>query len=574
MIKENLKKLLLNAFSQLKKEKGYSFNLEKKDIEIITQEKEERGDYSSNLAFFLSKKTNQPPQEIAQDFLRIIEKQPNKILKEIKAEGGFLNFFIAKDFLLKEFKNFSKKGLKKEKRKKEKIILDFSSPNIAKPMHVGHLRSTLLGDALAKLFDYFGYKTIRWNYLGDWGTQFGKLIVAYKLWGEEKNLKKEGINYLLALYQKFHQEAKSNPQLEKEAQKEFALLEKGNKENKKLFNLFLKESLKEFKKTYQLLKVKFDIYLGESFFFKQQNQLINSLKKKGLLKESEGALIVDLSEFNLPPALIFKTDEAGLYLTRDLCALIYRVKKYKPKKILYVVGNEQSLHFNQLFALAKKLNINKVELAHVKFGLILTPEKKKFSTREGELILLNDLLKEAQEKSLKIIQEKHPNWSKEKQIKVAQKISLSLIKFNVLKTYRLNDVVFDWEKILDFKGKTSIYLQYTFARLNKILKLSKKEKINYQEKLDLNEEIELNLIKKIFDFPENLSLSLNHLSCHPLANYLLTLADLSNQYYETIPILKEKDLKKKMSRLILLKEIVKVFELGFKFLGIEKLEEI
>lgn len=582
LTKEKIRNLLFKTFQQIKKEDSYSFDFLKSDIGIISQQIKERGDYSSNFPFLIAKKANLDPQKIAQIFQEKIENQKiNKkinFLEKIQNEKGFLNFYIKKEFVLKDFLNFlEKEKINIKRKKKGKVIIDFSSPNIAKPMHVGHLRSTLLGDALAKLFELFDYKVIRWNYLGDWGTQFGKLILAYKLWGDPEKLKKDPINYLLELYQRLHQELKTNPSLEEKAQKEFALLEKGDPENKKLWQLFLKLSLKEFKKTYKLLKVKFDLFLGESFFAKKQNQLIEILKRKNLLKESEGALIVDLSEFNLPPALIFKKDEAGLYLTRDLTALFYRIKKYRPEKILYVVGNEQTLHFNQLFAIFKKIEKkSKTELIHVKFGLVLAPEGKKFSSREGEMILVDDLIKEAFLKCLKIIQEKNKNWPQEKQIKVAQKIALSLIKFNTLKTYRLNDVVFDWKKILDVKGKTSIYLQYTFARLNKILRKAKKEKISFLEKKKLffEKEKEWEIIKKILDFQDSLEASLNLYSLHPLANYLLSLADLMNQYYETIPILKEENENKKLSRLFLVKKVINIFEISFSLLGIEPLKEI
>jgi len=574
MIKEKIQSLLLKTFQEIKKERPYDFNFSKKEISITGQEIKERGDYSSSFPFLISKKSHQKPEEIAKIFEEKIKKKKINFLEDIKAENGFLNFYIKKDYLLKDFLNLEKGSFFEKKQKKEKIIIDFSSPNIAKPMHVGHLRSTLLGDALAKLFNFFGYQTIRWNYLGDWGTQFGKLIVAYKLWGKKEELKKDSINYLLKLYQKFHQEAKENLKLEKMAQEEFALFEKGNKENKKLWSYFLKESLKEFKKIYRLLNIKFDIYLGESFFAKKQNQLIKLLKKKKLLKESEGALIIDLSEFNLPPALIFKKDEASLYLTRDLSALIYRVEKYKPKKILYVVGNEQSLHFEQLFKIFSKIKKDsKTELLHIKFGLVLTKEKKKFSTREGEMIPLNELIKEAISKSLKIIKEKNQNWPEKKQKNIARKIALSLIKFNTLKTNRLNDVIFDWEKILDFKGKTSVYLQYTFARLNKILKKAKKEKEN-SLKIVFTENLEWLLAKKILEFKEPLLNSLNHYSFHPLSNYLLDLADLANRFYEEIPVLKEEDKNKRLSRLYLIKKIITTFEISFNLLGIEPLKEV
>jgi len=503
-----------------------------------------------------------------------IQKQQNKAISKIEIlPPGHLNFFLEKSAFQKELKNliippaFVKKGAQKT------VIVEYSSPNIAKPMHVGHLRSTIIGETLANLYDFCGYKVIRWNYLGDWGTQFGKLIVSYRLWGEKQQVEQNPIQALLLLYQKFHQEVKTNPDLEQLAQKEFKKLEQGDKENKKLWSWFKKESLKDFQNIYKLLGIKFDVKKAESDFEKDLLPLIESLKKKKLTQKSRGALIIPLDRFQLPPALIQKSDGASLYLTRDLANLIFRIKKYRPVKILYVVGNEQDLYFKQLFALAKILGLtSKTEVEHIKFGLILDENKKKFSTREGELITLQEVIEKALAKALETIKEKHPSWSLQKQKPLAKNIALATLKFNSLKSFRTADIIFDWKQMLDFRGDTSVYLQYTYARFNKILLKAKKIGV-FDEKL-LNQDLEIRLIKQLLDFPFRIQKSASEYAPHLLANYLLSLADLANNYYEKIPVLKETNLKRRNSQLRLIKAVTLTLKKGLAILGIETVEEI
>jgi len=581
MFKQQIQNLVYSALKSLAKKGVFSqITLEKHSIEIETQFQKEKGDYSSNIAFSLAKQLKQSPQAIAQKIQEEILIKKPKFLKKIEEKNGFLNFFLEENILTSKFlKVESEKLFSLNIGKNQKVIIEFSSPNIAKPMHVGHLRSTIIGDCLANLFSFSGYQVIRWNYLGDWGTQFGKLITAYKLWGKEEKIKKDPVNNLLNLYQKFHSEVKKNPQLEKMAQEEFKKLEDGDKENTHLFQWFSKESSKEFQKIYRLFKIKFDVIKGESFFYQDQEKIIEELKKKKIVQESEGALIIDLKEFNLPPALILKSDEAGLYLTRDLCALIYRVDKYQPKMILYVVGNEQDLHFRQLFAVFQKIRKNKVKLVHVKFGLVLNEKKEKFSTREGELIPLKELIDKAIIEALKILNKKQPAWSKEKKQKIAEKIAISSLKFNNLKTYRLNDIIFDWERMMSFQGDSSVYLQYTFARFSKILAKSKLSRNFIKDFQKRNQKIEVNslekdIIKKIIDWPDIIISSVRNYAPNILANYLLSLADLLNQYYETTPVLQEENLEQRHFRLYLIEICLEVFTNGFNLLGIETLKEI
>ncbi len=581
MFKQQIQNLVYSALKSLAKKGVFSqITLEKHLIEIETQFQKEKGDYSSNIAFSLAKQLKQSPQTIAQKIQEEILIKKPKFLKKIEEKNGFLNFFLEENILTSKFlKVESEKLFSLNIGKNQKVIIEFSSPNIAKPMHVGHLRSTIIGDCLANLFSFSGYQVIRWNYLGDWGTQFGKLITAYKLWGKEEKIKKDPVNNLLNLYQRFHSEVKKNPQLEKMAQEEFKKLEDGDKENTRLFQWFSKESSKEFQKIYRLFKIKFDVIKGESFFYQDQEKIIEELKKKKIVQESEGALIIDLKEFNLPPALILKSDEAGLYLTRDLCALIYRVDKYQPKMILYVVGNEQDLHFRQLFAVFQKIRKNKVKLVHVKFGLVLNEKKEKFSTREGELIPLKELIDKAIIEALKILNKKQPAWSKEKKQKIAEKIAISSLKFNNLKTYRLNDIIFDWERMMSFQGDSSVYLQYTFARFSKILAKSKLSRNFIKDFQKRNQKIEVNslekdIIKKIIDWPDIIISSVRNYAPNILANYLLSLADLLNQYYETTPVLQEENLEQRHFRLYLIEICLEVFTNGFNLLGIETLKEI
>ena len=575
MIKEELHNLIKKAVNSLAKQKNWPLpkNL---DIPLITSFNPTYGDYNTPIALILSKTIKDSPLKLAELISQEIQKQQDRFIQKTEIlPPGHLNFFLEKSAFQKELGNLIKitSTLNKKRAKKKTVIVEYSSPNIAKPMHVGHLRSTIIGETLANLYDFCGYKVIRWNYLGDWGTQFGKLIVSYRLWGEKQQVEQNPIQALLLLYQKFHQEVKTNPDLEQLAQKEFKKLEQGDKENKKLWSWFKKESLKDFQNIYKLLGIKFDVKKAESDFEKDLLPLIESLKKKKLTQKSRGALIIPLDRFQLPPALIQKSDGASLYLTRDLANLIFRIKKYHPVKILYVVGNEQDLYFKQLFALAKILGLtSKTEVEHIKFGLILDENKKKFSTREGELITLQEVIEKALAKALETIKEKHPSWSLQKQKPLAKNIALGALKFNSLKSFRTADIIFDWKQMLDFRGDTSVYLQYTYARFNKILLKAKKIGV-FDEKL-LNQDLEIRLIKQLLDFPFRIQKSASEYAPHLLANYLLSLADLANNYYEKIPVLKETNLKRRNSQLRLIKAVTLTLKKGLAILGIETVEEI
>lgn len=576
MLKEELKKLISQKWNKISKKNDWPL-IKWQDIPLENQAENRYGDYSSPLAFILSKKTKENPLSIAELLKNEMTNISPSLISKIEiAGGGYLNFFVSQEKLAEKLKEAYQKKEKfgfSSEGKNKKIIVDYSSPNIAKPMHIGHLRSTIIGEALSNLYEFLGYKVIRWNYLGDWGTQFGKLIASYKLWGSEKAIKENAINNLLALYVRFHKEEEKNPKLEKIGQEEFKKLEEGDKENKRFWLWFKKASWKEFEKIYQALNIKFDVVLGESFFNQKALSIIFFLKNKKIAEPSDGALIVPLDKFGLPPALIQKSDEATLYLTRELAALKYRLEKYQPKKIIYVVGNEQDLHFKQLSALVKILGWGKkTELVHIKFGLVLSNDKKKLSTRKGEIVDLKEVINEAKEKAKKIIKEKHPQWPDKKIQKTGQIIAIGALKFNDLKEFRTADLVFNWEKMLDFSANSSVYLQYTYARINKII--AKAKRIGEYDLKLLNYPLEKLLIKKIIDFPEEIKNSAENYAPNNLAGFLLALADLTNKYYETVPVLKEKNKKRLNSQLVLLKTTASVLKTGLKILGIETLREI
>ena len=576
MIKQIIKNLVQESYKKVAVKNKWPISFIP-DVSLEIPKDEQYGDYSTTLAFSISKDIKKPPFEIAIILINEMQQNlPKEITKVELAKNGFINFYVNKNFIQKElgtiYKQKTKFGLSKTGKNKT-IIIDYSSPNIAKPMHIGHLRSTIIGETLANLYETLGYKVIRWNCLGDWGTQFGKLIAAYKLWGKKKEVENDPIPALLALYIKFHEEMKNNSDLEKLGQKEFKKLEKGDKENRKLWLWFKKESIKDFQKIYKLLDIKFDLLLGESFFEKDLIPLVNLLKEKDIAKKSQGALIIPLEKYNLPPALIQKSDEASLYLTRDLALLKYRLAKYHPAKILYVVGNEQDFYFKQLFTISNIIFPNeKTELVHIKFGLILSEKRKKFSTREGEIIPLEKVIDQVIEASLEIIRKKKPEWSLLKKKKLAQTIAIGALKFNDLKSFRSSDIVFDWKKMLDFSGDTSVYIQYTYARINRILTKAKKiGKCNYKL---LNHKLEISLIKKMSEFPDVIQVSAEKYSSNYLATYLLSLSDLTNKYYESVPVLKEENKDRQNTQLILLKATTNVIKRGLEILGIQALEEI
>ncbi len=562
-------------------------------VEVFVPEHESQGHYSTNAALRLAKSENKKPLELAKELKEKLQKSaPEGFFEKIEAAApGFINFWISPEALQKEFgaisselDDYGRGNLGKSKT----VVIEYSQPNIAKKMHVGHLRTTIIGDALANIFEFLGYKVIRWNYLGDWGTQFGKLIAAYKLWGDKKKIEINPIEELQKLYVKFHDEVSAkggsasggkNTDLDKRGQEEFKKLEEGDKENRELWYWFKKESLKEFEKIYEVLGVKFDSWIGESFYEKDLKPLVEKLLEKGIAERSEGSVIIPLGKSDIPPALIQKSDGASLYLTRDIANLSYRLKKYKPAKILYVVGNEQSLHFEQLFLTAKILGLTGAELVHVKYGLVLGEGSKKLATREGRAILLEEVLRKAIRFAREIVDKKATDTLEAEKEKIAEAAGIGALKYNDLKENRTSDIIFDWEKMLDLSGDSAPYLQYTYARLRSILRKSEIRNPKSETFRNLNSEIELRIIRKLLVFPDEVRRSEENLSTSNIANYLYKLAVLANQLYETTPILPARggesiNKERRQALLSLIEATASVLKTGLGLLGIKTLEAI
>lgn len=545
--------------------------------EITIPERHEFGHYATNVAMRIASEKKENPRAVAEALVARIKASEPELFARIEIAGpGFINFWVTSEAIRQEFaavlkkeKTFGKSAIGKGK----KVIVEYSQPNIAKQMHTGHLRTTIIGDALANVHAFLGYKVIRWNYLGDWGTQFGKLIVAYKKWGLKNEVEKNPITTLEGLYVRFHEAAKDDPSLEEEGRREFQKLEEGDRENRKLWKWFKEESLREVGEVYDLLKVSFDTYIGEAFFEENMKPLVSDMLSRGIAERSEGAVIVKLDEENLPPALIQKSDGASIYLTRDIAALEYRVKKYRPVKLLYVVGNEQTLHFSQLLAIAKRLGLGeKTSLRHVKYGLLLGEDGRKMSTRRGTGVLLKELIEKITAQAGAIIEKKNHSLSVSERARVARAVGVGALKYNDLRENRQSDITFDWKRMLDFSGDSAPYLQYTRARLLSIIK-----KAGRRGKGDIEElsgELDLALMRKLFEFPEEVERSAEILYTNNIAQYLYGLAVLANRFYESTPILKDENRKRRDARLALIGIVAVVIERGLSLFGIESPDNI
>lgn len=492
-------------------------------------------------AFSLAKVYRKAPQQIAAD---LAEKIDSANFEKIEVVGPYLNFFMNKELI-------SKKVLQTVVKEKEHygdsnignqgtVPIDMSSPNIAKPISMGHLRSTVIGNSIGFIMEKIGYQPIRINHLGDWGTQFGKLIVAYKKWGTEEAVKAEPINELLRLYVQFHEVAETEPELNEEARAWFKRLEEGDKEAIQLWQWFRDESMKEFNKIYDLLEVRFDSLNGEAFYNDKMDEIVKLLEEKHLLNEDKGAEIVDLSAYDLNPALIKKSDGATLYITRDLAAALYRKRTYDFKQSLYVVGNEQSYHFKQLKAVLKEMGFDwSDDMHHIPFGLI-TQGGKKLSTRKGKIVLLEEVLNEAIQSAKEQISEKNPDL--ENKDAVAKQVGVGAVIFHDLKNDRLNTFDFNLEEVVRFEGETGPYVQYTHARAVSLL-----EKAGFvpSETADyaLNDDTSWEVVKLVQKYPETVLSAGEKYEPSVIAKHAIKLAQAFNKYYAHTKILADDEQK-------------------------------
>ena len=451
------------------------------------------------------------------------------------------------------------------------MTIDFSSPNIAKPMSMGHLRSTVIGNAIANIAAKVNYQPIRINHLGDWGTQFGKLIVAYKMWGDDAVIQADPVKELVKLYVDFHEVAEEKPELEEEARAAFKRLEDGDEEMIRLWTWFKDESLAEFDKVYKMLNIGFDSFNGEAFYNDKMQPIIDELEEKGITKVNEGATIVDLEDLNLPPALIKKSDGATLYVTRDLAAATYRKATYDFAKNVYVVGNEQSVHFKQLKAVLTKLGREwSDDMVHVPFGLI-TLDGKKLSTRKGKIVLLEEVLNEAVDLALQQITAKNPDLPNKEQ--VAHQVGVGAVIFHDLKTERMNSFDFNLADIVQFEGETGPYVQYTYARSQSIIRKYGKEITgDLETAYTLTDDYSWEIVKKLMDYPRIIENAIERFEPSQVAKYAVQLAQLFNKYYGNTRIL-EQDAQLD-ARLALVKAMTIVLKDALSLLGIAAPEEM
>ncbi|MBM4056135.1 MAG: arginine--tRNA ligase [Planctomycetes bacterium] len=533
-----------------------------KCIEIPPDSK--MGDYAFP-CFSLSKTLKKPPNKIASELAEQIS--PVNPINEIKAIGPYLNFFLDKkifsEVVLKKISNetdlYGSDAIGTDKT----VVIDYSSPNIAKHLAVHHLRSALIGNALYNIYKELGYKCVGINHLGDWGTQFGQLIVAYRKWGE-KNLEKYTITDLNKLYVKFHQEAEKDIHLEDEAREWFKKLENGDGEAIALWKRFKDISLLEFQRVYKMLGIQFDAFVGESFYNTMVDDTVLRIQKKGLSCISEQALIIDLERYNMPPCLLRKKDDTTLYATRDIAAAEYRSAEYHFDKMIYVVGSEQKLHFNQVFKVLELMGYDWANnCVHVDFGLMKFKEGR-MSTRKGMVVLLEDLLIEAVERIKKIIEEKNPSL-KDKEI-VANDVGIGAVIFADLSTKRNKDVIFDWDTVLNFEGETGPYVQYTHARLCSILRKYGKAVTSNIDFALLKEDDAINLIKVLWQYPFVLLKSAQFYEPSLISNYLIDVCAKVNKFYNSHRVLSEDDDLTK-ARILMVNAARQIIKNGLKILG-------
>ena len=521
-------------------------------------------------AFSLAKTERKAPQIIAAD---IAEKIDTAHFDKVVATGPYVNFFLSKAEISGQvIKEVIKDGAdygQQNEGNGENITIDLSSPNIAKPFSVGHLRSTVIGDALSNIFRKIGYNTIKINHLGDWGKQFGLLMVAYKKWGSQEAVEANPIDELLKLYVRINAEIENDPSLDEEGRLWFKKLEDGDPEATELWQWFRDESLTEFNRIYELLGVEFDSLNGEAFYNDKMDEGIQILEDKGLLQESKGASIVDLEDFNLPPAMIKKSDGATLYITRDIATAIYRARTYNFVKNVYVVGQEQANHFRQLKAVLKKMGFDwSDDMIHVDFGLV-TKNRQKLSTRKGNIILLEPTLLEAISRAKSQIEAKNPEL--ENKDAVARAVGVGAVKFYDLKTDRRNGYDFDLEAMVSFEGETGPYIQYAYARIQSILR-----KANFQPDAEatysLNDPESWEIIKLLQDFGRVVKRAADNYEPSLIAKYAISLAQAFNKYYAHTRILDESP--ERDSRLALSYSTAVVLKEALRLLGVEAPEKM
>lgn len=549
-------------------------DLKREDINALIEipPSYDMGDYAFPV-FRLAPIYKKDPKSIADELVEAIGEVDE--FEKIESKGPYLNFFVDKEKLaevtLGEILEKEEKYGSSDMGKDKTVIVEFSSPNIAKPFHIGHIRTTVIGNALHKIYTFLGYDTVAINHLGDYGTQFGMLISAYKKWGDKEVIEADPINELLKLYVRFNAEAEEDESLRDEARYWFKELEEGNEEAKELWKWMREVSLKEFQKVYDLLNIEFDSYAGESFYSDKMDRVIDELEEKDMLVESDGAFMVELEEENMPPVLIKKSDGSTLYATRDIAAAIYRKEEYDFYKNIYVVGSQQILHFKSFFKVIELMGYDWAkDCIHVPFGMV-SLEDGTLSTRRGRVVFLEDVLNQAVDKTRDIIEERNPGM--ENKDEVARQVGIGAVVFQELFNQRIKDYVFSWKETLSFEGETGPYVQYTHARISSLLDSGE---FNLENEVDLSllsTEEEIDIIRHLYDFPRAILDAMNRNEPFYITRNIVEISKAYNKFYNTLKInSEEEDIKR--ARLLLSYATKVVIKTGLGLLGIEAPERM
>ncbi|MBQ1352808.1 MAG: arginine--tRNA ligase [Firmicutes bacterium] len=554
--------------------------LEAEDVKALVEipADNKMGDYAFP-CFKLAKVMRKAPPLIAKDIAEKISGNP--LFEKVEQVNAYVNIFISRSAYIEDVvKEANGKGAdfgKSDLGAGKKVIVEYSSPNIAKPFHIGHIRSTVIGNSIYKIFDCLGYDTVRINHLGDYGTQFGKMICAYRRWGSKEEVEKEPIKTLLKYYTRFHEEAEKDPDLDQEARDIFTKLENGEKEELELWTWFREESLKEFTTVYKMLGIEFDSYAGESFYSDKMPAVVDELKEKGLLEESEGAMIVNLEDYDLGVALITKSDGSTLYITRDIAAAIYRKQHYDFYKNVYVVASQQNLHFQQWIKIVELLGYDWAnDCVHVPFGLV-SLEEGTMSTRHGRVVFLEDVLNKAVEKTREIIVEK--NVVTDNIDETAAMVGIGAVMFQELSNNRIKDYTFSWDKVLNFDGETGPYVQYTYARAKSVLRNAGDDvvaKAEATEGLDMqyiSGDSAYELAKLIYAFPAVIGEAANKYEPSVVTRHIVDVAQAFNRFYHDEHILVDNE-EEKLAKTALVIAAANTIKNGLGLLGISAPEKM
>ena len=553
----------------------FELNDSAKNLGVAATHNEQFGDYQCNAAMELARIVKKAPRQIAETFLEKAE-LPSFVEKAEIAGPGFINFFLSKEALASQIQAQeadAQLGVPQMGEGKT-VVLDYSSPNVAKPMHIGHIRSTVIGNAIDRLYRFLGYKVIADNHLGDWGTQFGLMLVGYRAFLDKEALECDPIGELERIYVASYNQSKEDETWREKAKQELVKLQQGDEENRRLWKMFVDLSIQEFDKIYKRLDVRFDLYRGESFYNDRLPKMIKKLEAAGLAKESDGALIVDLEEDGLPICIVRKSDGGYNYATTDLATVEARLEEFDPERIVYVTDERQQLHFKQFFTIAKKLGME-ANLVHVWFGLMRLPEAT-FSTREGNVIKLADLLDEAEARALEMVKASSPEMPEADQKELARAIGIGAIKYTDLSQNPQSLVTFTWEKALNMEGNSAPYLQYAYARISSV---SDKYAAQFPDKtlqeypIQIEHPLERRIALKISRFPAAVRSAANLYRPNILADYLYELAQIYSSFYQNVPFLKAEEGVRE-SRIRICQITASVLRQGLNLLGIETPERI